>query len=305
MMDADPFTLFFSYVDSQHSRSLEAIKQAEAIDPERFHAIAGQSLRWLYTARGEQGFYDAIDAYVQFSTEVVMAQLQYERDGHYAHRSYQDCYDNLYSQRERMDSYLWGVFLTNFAWAHHFEISLFYLDRFLARLTDSKQLYELAPGHGGWGVWALSQLPQAQLTGIDISPSSLVITQAIAKAAGVMVRSEYREKNVLELQQEPTPNADACICNFLIEHLETPEKLLATMHHIVKPNGLAFLSGAITAAQIDHIYEFKHESELVVLAEQHGFRVLETFSGNPRKTLPNAQFIPRSMALILQKHKTL
>jgi hypothetical protein len=50
---------------------------------------------------------------------------------------------------------------------------------------------------------------------------------------------------------------------------------------------------------VDHIFEFRRESELVKMCEDHGLRVLETLSVNPRRTLPKARFVPRSMGLIL------
>ena len=73
------------------------------------------------------------------------------------------------------------------------------------------------------------------------------------------------------------------------------------MSKLVIPGGKAFLTGALTAAQIDHIYEFRYESEFVALAEHHGFRVLEMRSAGPTRTLRGARFLPRSAALILQK----
>jgi hypothetical protein len=39
----------------------------------------------------------------------------------------------------------------------------------------------------------------------------------------------------------------------------------------------------------------------VTMAEAAGLRVTETFSGAPRRTLPNARFLPRSMMLIVTK----
>jgi hypothetical protein len=73
------------------------------------------------------------------------------------------------------------------------------------------------------------------------------------------------------------------------------------MAHLLRPGGRAYLAGAITAAQVDHIYEFRRESELVLLAEAAGLRALETLSVSPRRTLPRARFLPRSMGLILER----
>jgi hypothetical protein len=42
-----------------------------------------------------------------------------------------------------------AVYLTNFLWAGHVEIRLFYRDRLLARLPEAAELIEVAPGHLG------------------------------------------------------------------------------------------------------------------------------------------------------------
>jgi SAM-dependent methyltransferase len=291
----------FAYIRDRHPRSIRGVEEARAVCPERFDAIANLFLGWLVKARGEGGIEAAADAFVQFTTDVNLAQARYEASGSYEHKSFAEVYADHYSQREAMDTYLWGIFLTNFLWAHHTEISLFYRDRFLARLPAAAELVEIAPGHGGWGAWALTVLPQARLRGFDISPSSIDIARSVCRAAGVADRATYIEQDVLNLATAPAASADAVICSFLVEHLEQPPQLFAVINHLLRPKGLAFVTGALTAAQVDHIYEFRRESELVKLCEDHGLRVLETLSGNPRRTLPRARFLPRSMALLVQK----
>jgi ubiquinone/menaquinone biosynthesis C-methylase UbiE len=162
---------------------------------------------------------------------------------------------------------------------------------------------ELAPGHGGWGLWALHRVPQTHLQGFDISASSIAIANALSRAAGLADRTHYVQLDALSLLQASSPQANACICCFLIEHLEEPSRLLQTLAHVLEPGGMAFLTGALTAAQVDHIYEFRRESELVTMAEDAGFRVLETLSVTPTRLLPNARFTPRSMALLLKKRR--
>jgi ubiquinone/menaquinone biosynthesis C-methylase UbiE len=139
------------------------------------------------------------------------------------------------------------------------------------------------------------------LSAFDISPSSIRIAQSLAGAAGSADRATYHEQDVHDLLAQPAGTADAVVCNFLIEHLEEPAALLRVVHHLLAAGAVGFVSAALTAAQVDHIYEFRHESELVLLAEQHGLRVLETISANPDRTLHNARFVPRSMSLIVQK----
>ncbi|HVU88622.1 MAG TPA: class I SAM-dependent methyltransferase [Pirellulales bacterium] len=300
-MSTKHFAALMEYIDQRHPRSLRGIEEARAAAPGRFDDIAAMYLDWLVSARGPQGIKLAADAFVQFSTDVNMAQARYEAESSYQHKSFAEVYADHYSQNETMSGYLWGIYLTNFLWAHHTQICLFFRDTFLSRLSDSAQLVEIAPGHGGWGAWALNVLPKAQLTGFDISPQSMEIANSVAKAAGVADRAKYTERDALDLAQMPAASADGVICSFLVEHLEQPEKLFAVISHLLKPRGFGFVTGALTAAQVDHIYEFRYESELVKMCEDHGLRVLATLSANPARTLPKARYMPRSMALLVQK----
>lgn len=289
------------YVDSQYPQFIRGIKESIAIAPERFETIADRYLAWLLIARGEEAIEKSVDAFVQFTTDVNFAQARYEASGHYENKSFEEVYKNHYSQKSQMDDYLWGIYLTNFLWAHHLEICLFFEDRFLARLSSQPSVVEIAPGHGGWGVWALYQLIDANLQGYDISSSSIDIAFSVAKAAGVDSRVSYQERDALDLKSLDANVADAVICSFLIEHLEEPIKLFAVVNQILKPGAVAFMTGALTAAQVDHIYEIRQESEILAMAESQGLRVLESLSTNPKRLFPKAKFVPRSMAIIVQK----
>jgi len=291
-----------TYVQEHHPRSLRGIDEAREVDPAAWHAVAEQFLGWAARIHGNQGWAPCcVDAFARFSTDVILSQARYEAAGHYENSSYEECNAAVYSQPEVMDDYLWGVFLTNFLWAHHMELSLFFRDRFLARLPRAPEIVEIAPGHGGWGVWALTNRPDARLTGFDISPSSIAIATRVAEAAGVSDRTTYILRDALDLGSMPHASADAVICSFLIEHLEQPERLVEVIAHLLEPGARGFLTGALTAAQVDHIFEFRRESELVAMCERHGLRVLETLSVNPRRMLPKPRFIPRSMGLVVQR----
>jgi hypothetical protein len=279
------------------------VLEARSQFPDRYADLADTFLGWAVRAWGREALPGMVDAFVRFTTSVNLSQARYERAGHYEHKTFQDCLTGLYAEEESMDDYLLGVYLTNFLWAHHAEICFRYEDSFLRRLTDVRTLVEIAPGHGGWGALALKHLPDAQLVGYDISPSSIRLAAELMRGAGFAGRATYELKDALDLDAVRADSADAVVCNFLVEHLERPEKLFEVIRHLLKPGSQAFVTGAITAAQLDHIYEFRYESELVRMAEAAGLRVTETFSGAPRRTLPNARFLPRSMLLIVQKRR--
>ncbi|MBX3161002.1 MAG: class I SAM-dependent methyltransferase [Deltaproteobacteria bacterium] len=288
-----------AYVKARHPRSWRGVEEARALDTARFDAYAELLLGWAIRALGDGAIARTVDAFVHFTSDVNLAQGRYEADGRYESSSYREVYEAVYADRATMDDYLWGVYLTNFLWVHHLEISAFYEARFVARLPERARLVELAPGHGGWGLLALHRRPGATLAGFDISPSSIDIARSLARAAGLADRASYELRDALTLPA--AGDADACICNFLVEHLETPARLFEVIAGALAPGGRAFVSGALTAAQVDHIHEFRRESELVLLAEQAGLRVLETLSVGPARTLPGARHLPRSMSLLLQR----
>ena len=300
-MAADLQQRLTGYLETRYPQFSKGVEESIAVDPGRFSEIATMYLGWLVDARGESGIEDAADAFVQFTTDVNLAQARYEADGHYQHDSFESVNAIHYSQDDEMRGYLWGIYLTNFLWAHHLEICFFFHDRFLRRLDGRLDLVEIAPGHGGWGAWALHVLGDARLRGFDISPTSIDIATTVTRAANFGDRARYEERDALDLDTLDGEIADAGISSFLIEHLEDPAKLFTVIRHLLRPGGLFFVTGALTAAQIDHIYEFHHESELVVMAEAAGLRVLETLSTNPRRCLPGARYVPRSMALLVQK----
>jgi len=300
MSDPDLLDQLFAYAAEAHPRSMRGIQEARSVHPQRFDTVARQYLKWLVDARGTGGVESAVDAFAQFSTDVILAQARYEVDGAYANKSFAEVYRDHYSNSETMHGYLWGIYLTNFLWAHHFEIMTFFQDRFLGGLEAESHLVEIAPGHGGWGVWALAHMSDLTLDGFDISPQSIQIAASVAAAAHVSQRARYVEEDALDLQRLNPESADGSICSFLVEHLEDPQHLFNVISHLLRPGGRGFITGALTAAQVDHIYEFRRESEIVVMCENAGLRVLETLSANPLRTLPGARFLPRSMALLVQ-----
>ena len=300
-MQPTNFDRLYAYLGQRYPHFQRGVDESVAISPQRFAEIADMYLGWLLLARGDNAIEQSVDAFVQFTTDVNLAQARYEAQGHYEYQSFSEVNEIHYSQDSQMQGYLWGIYLTNFLWAHHVEICLFFKDRFLSRLGEAKQLIEIAPGHGGWGAWALHTLEDAKLRGFDISPTSIEIANSVVRAARIEARATYEQRDALDLTELETECADAGISSFLIEHLERPEKLFQVIHHLLKPGGVFFVTGALTAAQIDHIYEFNHESELVSMAEDNGLRVLETLSTNPKRLLPQARFVPRSMALLVQK----
>src|SRR4051794_9705138 len=101
--------VLLDYIRTRHPRSARGVEEARSVDPGRFDRVAEQFLGWLVRARGDEGIPAAADAFVRFSTDVNLAQAHYEADGRYKNKTYEDCYNDLYNNKEEMDDYLWGI----------------------------------------------------------------------------------------------------------------------------------------------------------------------------------------------------
>jgi SAM-dependent methyltransferase len=295
---------FLRIVEARKPAFAKEIRRTYTADPELFREFAEPMLRWAQSALGEEWANKLIDGYGSFVIDVNRSQEEYERSGHYKHNSYNAVHDATYGNEDFMQLYHWGVFTTTFAWQHHLALCKFFRDRFLARLEERQvpgALIDLGCGSGVWHFLGLLKLPGWSAVGVDISPTSIEATRRMASEVLPDRSTAYYRADAITW--EPNRQYEAGVSCFLLEHLEDPGGLLKNLCRSLDSGGLAFVTCALTAAEVDHIFEFRRESEVVLMAEAAGFRVLETFSSAPVRLLPNRRFLPRSMGLVLQKRQ--
>lgn len=294
---------------------LDTLKQTNAIywkqvnrsakeNTNAFMGLADHLLSWAEGVLGDNWPEVLVRGYIAFVNEVNKSQAEYELLEKYKYSTFSEVANITYGSPEFMALYHWGVFTTTFAWEHHLYLNDFFDKRFipmLARYSDGN-LIDLGTGSGVWLSLALSQAKGWSGYGIDISPTSVAWAKAMTKAAAIDERATIIEGDALAYKCA-TP-AQAAISCFVLEHLEEPIRLLKTMAQLLEPGAPAFVCAAITAAEIDHIYEFRKESDLVALAENAGFRVCATFSAAPARIPSTRRFIPRSMGMVLERHRS-
>lgn len=270
---------------------------------ELFNELAAHLLEWAFAALGDEFVQKLIEGYCLFVVDVNRSQKFYESTGRYLNNSYEDVFNVTYNSPDFMNLYHWGVFTTTFAWQHHLEIYKFYRDNFLNILlkSDAGTIIDLGCGSGVWHFLALRRLPGWSTTAVDISETSISLSQKMAIKVIPSRNINYVIADAITWNAQQ--NFDVGISFFLLEHLENPSLLMNNFCRLIKPGGFGFLTCALTAAEIDHIYEFKRESEVVILAENAGFRVIKAFSSAPDSIPHNRRYLPRSLCLVLQRRK--
>lgn len=290
---------FYALIKERHPMMARGIAEARAVAPELVDHHFEQCLNWVVRAHGEEVLVQLADGYASYTLEVNRAQQAYEKRGHYECSTFAEADARVYQQSEYMRDYYWGVFAILFSWSHYVELMDFFLGRFVAKLPSGK-LVEIAPGHGAWGVLAVTNRDGLTLEGWDISPTSIALAPKMAAGAGVGDRCKYQLGDATKIEHF-SGRYDAAICSFMLEHLEEPGRFLADFAPSLRSGALAFVTLALTAAQTDHIYEFKCESEGILLAEAAGFELVECRVARPQRLMPGARFVPRVQAMILRK----
>ena len=75
-MAAERFESLYAYLGQRYPQFQKGVEEALAVDPNRFSEIAEMYLGWLVRARGEDGIAQSVDAFVQFTTDVNLAQAR-------------------------------------------------------------------------------------------------------------------------------------------------------------------------------------------------------------------------------------
>ena len=271
-------------------------------NPDLFFELGEKTLAWAEGALGADWIETIRDGYAYFVTDVNKEQMIYNQTGSYRNKSYADVYETVYDNDDYMAKYHWGVFATAFLWAHHLDIYRFFNERFLTRLSaDATRHLDLGSGSGLWSCLVAQALPKLNVHAVDISKTSLDICLGHAKAAGVGDRVTPNVADALEFDGEQAFDSGASC--FLMEHLEEPGRLIETFRRSLAPGAPVFITAAVTAAEVDHIYEFENEGSVLQLLEENGLRVIEMYSAHP-PARSGFRYLPRSVAFVAVTKET-
>jgi 2-polyprenyl-3-methyl-5-hydroxy-6-metoxy-1,4-benzoquinol methylase len=257
--------------------------------------------RWARDAYGDRAFEDAAKGYAQYCMGVWKCQQLYEKNGRYTPESIPELVSEVYEQEGYMVPYMWAAILIYPFWPSMINHIALYRDDFLNVLPAGARLLELASGHGVMGLLAAETRSDIQVTGFDISPPAVAVSNRLRAVSGSEHRVTFEVKNALKLELGETGGTyQGVLAAMLAEHLEDPRPLFEVIAHHLADDGLCFFSTALESAQRDHTYEFHRESEPLKMAEEVGLRVTKLVcdAGSPA---PGGRFLPRALGMILRK----
>ncbi len=240
---------------------------------------------------------EIINHFIDFSKEFLELQIELHKTGRYKYSSFEEVEREVYNNPEVMGNrYLYGLFLSQIFWVNHYKILIFFEDLFCKFNKDNGVFLEVPTGTGIYSSIFMKNNLRWEFFGCDLSQSSINFSKNLIK---IRNNRDLEINNVNVFDLDENKKFDKIICGELLEHLEEPEKLLKKLKNLLKSEGQLFLTTAIWAASIDHIYLFKNSNEVREMLRKY-FKIEEELVLNvfPNKN-PEDDKTPINYACIL------
>jgi hypothetical protein len=249
-------------------------------------------------------------SFVKFTTEINYLQFLYNKTKSYPKIDFVKIKNDIYENDEYMFEYYMGVVASIFLWKSNYKLLQFFDKNFLAKYQSQySNFVDLASGHFFYSAYAFRRefaVKNVKYFQLDIAPMAQYLIAKYCKKIELS-NSVFQlgDLNSFENLRDIIPEYESSmiICNFVIEHLEDPQIFLKNLRKCIKSKDVLFISLAITAAQVDHIFEFKNEFEVIQLFERCGFLVesYRLFSIEyDISALKNNYVYPKEMSLIVR-----
>jgi 2-polyprenyl-3-methyl-5-hydroxy-6-metoxy-1,4-benzoquinol methylase len=213
----------------------------------------------------------AARAYNHTCMDIVREQIRFRKTGEYLIQNAEVAEQTVYSQKERMRTYILGLLLSYLFWPNHYEMFQFYLG-YLQEIQVARCL-EVGAGHGLFTAEMLQRFPTAVLTLVDISAASIEVACETLDAFGIE-RSRIQCTHA-DFMNAPLPPGmfDSVVMGEVLEHVNDALAFLLKARHFLRPNGTIFLTTCVNCPAPDHVYHFHTVGEIRDLIRSAGLHI--------------------------------
>lgn len=230
---------------------------------------------------------EVIKSYNQTCLELLREQIKFKKTGKYSAVDQKTVKNEVYDNKEKMKSYIIGLLLSYLFWPNHYTMMKFFQDC-LDECNITNYL-EIGAGHGLFTAETLKRFPNANCMLVDISQTSLKITEELLIAYDIDIKNiSFINDDFLNVEKL-TKGYDFVVMGEVLEHVENPMKFLNKAKLILEENGLIFLSTCSNCPAVDHIYHFHCVDEIRRLIKNAGLLILKE-NVTPLEDIPEADW---------------
>ena len=202
-------------------------------------------------------------------------QLHFFRRGTYRLSSFEQARREIYDDGDFMRRYLNGLLIGRITWLDQLRMLMFYREEFLAGNPEHYRHLEVGPGHGLLLYFASEDPRCAQVTGMDVSRTSLDST-----AEAMRQLRAWRTPDLVahDLTAGPLTSGerwDSIVISEVLEHLERPDIALASLVGYLRAGGRIFVTIPVNNPMPDHIFLFRNPEEVVDLVTGSGLEIIQ------------------------------
>ena len=167
---------------------------------------------------------------------------------------------NINNEEDGPD-YLWGLYFSEVFWKIHHNFTNFSLNNFMSNLPSTGNILEVPSGTGFFLCEFLRKNPNWFAVGVDLSDSAIQFTHKLFQVNKIQ-KNSYKIIKMDFLQLETNKKYERILCGEFLEHLEDPLSALKKLKSLLTKNGKLFVTVAVWAAHIDHIFLYKSSEEV-------------------------------------------
>jgi len=243
------------------------------------------------------------ECYNRVTIDTLMEQIYFRRHGQYRHATFKEVADHVYFDDEYMKKYMYGLALTSFLWPNHAAMHNFFISTFPKGLGGT--YLEIGPGHGYYFRQAAVLGSFSRMTGVDISPTSVALTNDIMRHYRVETAAEIQIQEADFLKFPDGDDAYSCVVmGEVLEHVEEPGLFLRKIRQVSRPDAHIYITTCLNAPAVDHIFLFRTSAEVEALADKAGLIVEDRFlAPHAGKTVAEceAERLPVNVAYVMRK----
>lgn len=220
-------------------------------------------------------YYKNLHSLIYLSLEFLELQIELEKKGKYRHSTFAEVEKNEYNNQDRKLSgpwYIWALYFSQFFWVVHNNIFTFFLDNFVKSAPEAGIVLEVPVGTGLFFTYFLKNKTKWSGVGVDIANLPINFTKDVLNIYAIATdRVELIQQDVNKYQTGQV--FDRIMCGEFLEHVEDPVSILIKIRNLLKDNGEVFITAAVWAANIDHIYLYRNADEVRQHLNRAGFDI--------------------------------